>query len=166
MMFKNIIKKLKLKPIPSYQIVFFIVVVCFLHTIGFRYDNDFWFTINQGRYVLNEGFPTTTIFSIHTFDFVYQSWGSGVIYYLTYQYLGLYGIIALIEIVSILTCYFFYKLCFLVSNNKRKSLLFTLLALLLYISFIVTRPHIFTVLNLVIMLYLLILVTINFIASD
>ena len=154
-MLKKILAKLKLKPLPSYQLAYFVVILSFFKTLGFRYDNDFWFTINQGRYVLEHGFLTTAINSIHNFDFIYQSWGSGVLFYTLYNYLGLYGMALLLITISILTMYFFYKLCFLVSNNKRSSLLITLIAFALYSVYIVTRPHIFTVLNLVIMLYLL-----------
>ena len=155
MAIKKIIEKLKLKPLPTYQIAYLVVLLPFLIMLRFEFDNDFWFTINQGRYVLNHGFPTALIYSIHNFDFVFQSWGSGVIFYLVYNYLGLYGIIILITIVAILTSYFFYKLCFLVSNSKRASTIITLLSFILYFAYVVSRPHIFTVLNLVIMLYLL-----------
>ena len=51
----------------------------------YLYDNDFWFTINQGRYILNNGFPTTVISTIHEgLSFVYQSWGTGTLFYLAY----------------------------------------------------------------------------------
>lgn len=155
MKLKKFLSKLKLKPLPTFQIAYFTTILCFFHIIGFKIDNDFWFTINQGRYVLEHGFPTTAIYSIHNFDFIFQSWGSGVLYYLVYNYLGIYGLMSLIIIVSLLTCYFFYKLCYLISNNKRGSLIMTIIAFILYVSFVVTRPHIFTVLNLVIMFYLL-----------
>ena len=33
-----------------------------LYLIGnYTIDNDFWFTINQGRYVITNGFPNTVI---------------------------------------------------------------------------------------------------------
>ena len=155
MFLKKIINKLNLKPIPSYQYAYLICMIIFFRMISFQYDNDFWFTINQGRYVLEHTFPTFAINSIHNIDFLYQSWGTGVLFYTVYNYIGQYGMIALMLIVSLLTVYFFYKLCYVISNNKRASLIITTLALLLYSFFIVTRPHIFTVLNLVIMLYLL-----------
>ena len=155
MIIKRIIKKLNLKPLANYQLSYFIFLIPFLRMLGFQYDNDFWFTINQGRYILEHSFPTIAINSIHNIDFIYQSWGTGVTFYLIYNYLGLYGIIFLLLIISALTLYFFYKLCFTVSNNKRGSLIITIFASILYSLFIVTRPHMFTILNLVIMLYLL-----------
>ena len=156
MKIKNLFSKIKFRPLPSYQLAYLVVILVFFHMLGFQYDNDFWFTINQGRYVLEHSFPTTAIYSIHNLDFLFQSWGSGVVFYTVYNYVGLYGIVSLMIIVSGLTMFFFYKLCFITSNNKRGSLLITIIAYLLYnVFFIVSRPHIFTVLNLVIMLYLL-----------
>ncbi len=123
---------------------------------SFNFDNDFWFTINQGRYVIENGFPIKAINVIHDIDFIYQSWGSGVLYYLVYHYTGVYGIIAIMVTVMELITYFYYKLCYRVSNNKRSSLIITIFTMILYyLYFFSTRPHIFTTLNLTIMLYLL-----------
>ena len=155
MIIKRIINKLKLKPLPSFQIAYLTILMVFFRLLNFRYDNDFWFTINQGRYVIEHSFPRVAINSIHNIDFLYQSWGTGTLFYLIYNYLGLYGMIFLIICVSLLTLYFFYKLCFLVSNNKRGSIIMTLITSVFYSFYITTRPHMFTVLNLVLMLYLL-----------
>ena len=155
MFLKKIVSKLKLKPLANYQLAYFVALIPFFCIITAQYDNDFWFTINQGRYVLEQGFPVKAINSIHDISFIYQSWGSGTLFYLIHNYIGFYGIVFLLLSVSLLTAFFFYKLCFVVSNNKRGSLYITAIAMLLYLSFIVTRPHIFTVLNLVISLYLL-----------
>ncbi len=155
MKLKRIIQKLNLKPLPNYQFVYLIALLGFFRMLGFKYDNDFWFTINQGRYVLEHSFPTVAINLVHNIDFIYQSWGTGTLFYIIYNNFGLYGMASLLIIVSLLTMFFFYKLCLLVSNNKRGSLINTIIAMILYSFFVVTRPHIFTVLNLVIMLYLL-----------
>ncbi len=155
MKLKRIIQKLKLKPLPNYQLAYLIALLGFFRLLGFKYDNDFWFTINQGRYVLEHSFPTIAINSIHNIDFIFQSWGTGTLFYIIYNIFELYGMAFLLIIVSLLTMFFFYKLCFLISNNKRGALLNTIIVMVLYSFFIVTRPHIFTVLNLVIMLYLL-----------
>ena len=155
MKIKKIMKKLKLRSFPNYQFAYLIILIIVFRMIGFKYDNDFWFTINQGRYILEHSFPTVAINSIHNLNFVYQSWGTGTLFYIIYHYFGIYGMTILLSIVSALTMFFFYKLCFLISNNKRGSLYNTLIALILYSYYIVTRPHMFTVLNLVIMLFLL-----------
>ena len=121
----------------------------------FGIDNDFWFTINQGRYVLSNGFPTTVINVIHDLPFVYQSSGSGVLFYLIYNYLGNYGIMIMTLILLELISYFYYKLCLLVSKNNYRSIILTTLFMLIFLLYTFPRPHLFTVLNLVVILYLL-----------
>ena len=79
------IKKLKLRSLPNYQWIYFIIVLLFLPLLRFSYDNDFWFTINQGRYILNNGFPHIAINSIHDISWIYQSWGSCTLFYVVYQ---------------------------------------------------------------------------------
>jgi hypothetical protein len=150
------IKHFKLKDLANYQYIYAILLIIAIKIGLFSYDNDFWFTINQGKYVLENGFPTKAIYSIHNIPFLYQSWGTGTLFYLIYNKLGYIGMILLLAIVGILTSYFFYKLCFVISNKKKLSLKITFLMMLLYTPFfLVTRPHIFTVLNLIIILYLL-----------
>lgn len=148
----NIIKK-----IPCINLICILVIIPFLRIIpSFTLDNDFYFTINQGRYVLEHGFPTIAINSIHELDFIYQSWGSGTLFYLIYHYLGNYGLVILLISVMELTSFFFYKLCYTISNKKRLSLGISIITMLLYnYYYFTTRPHIFTVLNLVIILYLI-----------
>ena len=146
-----------IKKIPTCNLIFILFLLPFIRLFLYHtYDNDFWFTINQGRYILEHGFMTKAINVIHDLDFIFQSYGSGVLFYLIYRYLGKIGIVSLLIIISELTAYFFYKLCFTISNKKKKSLIITILVMIIYNTlFLVTRPHIFTNLNLVIMFYLL-----------
>ena len=102
-------KKIKLRALPNYQWIYFIVILLILPFFKFSYDNDFWFTINQGRYILNNGFPNIAINSIHDINCIYQSWGSCTLFYLIYHYLGNSGMIIFMIIFGLLTTYFFYK---------------------------------------------------------
>lgn len=147
----------KIKTIPTCNLFFILLLNPFLRLFLYRqYDNDFWFTINQGRYILQNGFPFKAINIIHNFDFVYQSYGTGIIFYLIYNYFKQYGMILLLIIISTLTAFFYYKLCNVISNNKRKSIIITIIAMTFYNSlYLTTRPHIFTTLNIAILLYLL-----------
>lgn len=153
---KRRLSNIKIRLFAHYQFIYFSVLSIFFRLITFSFDNDFWFSINQGRYILNTGFPLKAINSIHDIDFIYQSWGTGTLFYFIYNNLGFIGIIALLIIISLLTLYFFYKLCYTVSNNKKVSSIVTFLSMFLYFGFfLVTRPHIFTVLNFTILLFLL-----------
>ena len=154
---KKMIKK-KLSNVKiNYLLIIIIVSIPFIKAFfSFDFDNDFWFTINQGRYVIESGFPTKAINSMHDINFIYQSWGSGVLYYLVYNYIGSFGVLLLLISVLELISFFYYKLCLCVSNNKKASLLITMVVSIIYsLYFFSTRPHIFTTLNVTIMLYLL-----------
>ena len=119
------------------------------------FDNDFWFTINQGRYVLENGFPNYVIGTVHEgLNFLYQSYGTGILFHLIYNYLGTIGITILLFLVFEAIIYIFYKLCLLVSNNNKVSLILTTITSIFFYFFITTRPHIFTILNLLLIIYL------------
>ena len=126
-----------------------------LYLIGnYTIDNDFWFTINQGRYVITNGFPNTVISTIHSnLSFIYQSWGTGTIYYLIYKYLGDIGIIIFATLIIETIIYFFYKLCLLVSNNNKVSITLSIVFSMLLYPFLTIRPQLFTILNLVLIMY-------------
>ncbi len=149
-------KNIKFKNLSNLLIFLPFLIPFALFAGKYLYDNDFWFTINQGRYILNNGFPTTVISTIHEgLSFVYQSWGTGVLFYSVYHYLGNYGMLFLMIITLELIVYFYYKLCVLVSNNNYKSIILTTLLMLIFGLYTFPRPHMFTVLNLILILYCL-----------
>ena len=138
--------------------ILFIIPILFFVTENFTIDNDFWFTIAEGKYVLQNGFPHTVPFTIYNnLDFIYQSWGTGVIFYLINKYFGLYGMLFFVIIILTIITYFYHKLCMLVSNNNKiLSTIVTIVTMsLLASTFITTRPQIFTYLNLVLVLYIM-----------
>lgn len=139
-------------------ILLFIISICFFIQNNLTIDNDFYFTVAEGKYVLSNGFPSVVPFTIYdNLDFVYQSWGTGVIFYLIHNYLGNYGMYLFVLIIYLLITYFYYKLCMLVSGNKSIiSAIVTIATMcILSVCFITTRPQIFTYLNLTILLYLM-----------
>lgn len=157
-MLKKIFRKIinKFKNIPILNLLFILFLLPFFKLLNFKsFDNDFWFTINQGRYIIEHGFPTKAINIIHDLDFIYQSYGTGTLFYLIYNYFGNLGMIFLLLIVFELTIFFFYKLCLVVSDNKRTSAIISIITMIMYMPmYFTTRPHVFTTLNLVIMFYL------------
>lgn len=138
--------------------ILFIIPILFFVMENFKIDNDFWFTIAEGKYVLKNGFPHTVPFTIYNnLDFIYQSWGTGVIFYLIHKYFGLYGMLLFVIIIFTIIIYFYHKLCMLVSNNNKiLSTIVTLVSMsFLASTFITTRPQIFTYLNLILVLYIM-----------
>ncbi len=82
-------------------------------------DNDIWFILNSGRYVMANGIPHIEPFSMHeNLSFVMQQWLTDVIYWNVYRFLGSAGLIALICVLSALTVWLIYKTCMLVSDNN------------------------------------------------
>ena len=158
---KKIWKKIK-KYNLSYKICllyFFVpIYLLCLTSANIGKENDIWFLLNHGKYVIKHGFPTIEPFSMHQgFSFVMQQWLSAVIFYLTYSVLGKYGLLLVVNIINLLILYFTYKLCILLTDNrKRLSIVLTCITdVLLTSTFLVLRPQIFTYLLLIITLYIM-----------
>lgn len=145
---------------PPKLLVFLIITIStiFISLSHFRLDNDFWFLINTGKYILNNGFPTIEPFTVHTdMFFVAQQWLTDVIFYLVYDKFDIYGMFVFIVLCDLLIAFLIYKLSMLVSDNKVKISVVTTLIINLFLSasFITTRPQLFDILLLLTEIYLL-----------
>lgn len=139
-------------------ILIFTILILFISLNKFKIDNDFWFLINTGKYILNNGIPIIEPFTIHTnLEFVAQQWLTDVIFYLIHNNFGVYGMYIFITLMSILIVMLIYKISLLVSDNNIKlSIIATLIIyMLLNIDFITTRPQIFDITLLLTEIYLL-----------
>ncbi len=110
-------------------------------------DNDLWFLLAHGRYVLSQGFPQLEPFSIHQgLDFVMQQWLSGVLFQLIHEGAGLLGLALLAAFSAALSAWLFYRLAMGASKGDFPlSLLLTLLFSRMISPVMVTRPYLFTV---------------------
>ena len=116
-------------------------------TVSLNLDNDFWFLLNHGEYILNNGFPTVEPFTIHSgFDFIIQQWLFDVIVCFLFTNFGKSGVLILIYTAALLIAFLIYKLCMLLSDGKfyLSVLLTTYSYLLICMWFMVSRPQIFT----------------------
>ena len=121
-------------------------------------DNDTWFILNYGRYILNHGFPNIDPFTIHEgLNLVIQQWLIDVLFYKTYSLFGNNGIYLIVNLVNIYIVFITYKLLMLVTNNKRNlSVLFTTIIVTLFdLFFLTSRPQIFSTSLLLTELYIL-----------
>jgi len=123
--------------------------------VGLELDNDIWFLLNSGRYVLQHGIPTIEPFTLHQgFSFLMQQWLSATIFWSIYSKLGALGVLALLFVVYVVIVFVVYKLTRLISDNNLAAVflatLFTAAALK---PVMFTRPMIFTLLILVCELY-------------
>lgn len=134
----------------------FLLILYFVRISLFNeIDNDVWFLLNHGRYVIQHGLPFVEPFTIHAgFQFIMQQWLSAVIFWFVYSALGIAGINALVLLFYILIAFVIYKLCMKISeNNFQISFMLTCSISYLIFAFMVARPYIFSTLIFAIALY-------------
>lgn len=142
-----------------FQAFSFLLIPVFIGLLtSTSFDNDIWFLINTGRYIINNGFPIIDPFTIHEgLNLVIQQWLPDILFYLVYNFWGKVGLYIITNLVNIYIIYITYKLLMLVTDQKRNlSVLFTcIITTLIAFSFIVARPQIFSISLLITELYLL-----------
>jgi len=118
-------------------------------------NNDTWFILNSGRYVLQYGIPYTEPFTIHNgLSFVMQQWLSAVIFWKAYVVVGEIGLKIMVFLTYILIIYICFKLCMLLSEkNFFVSFAISLLSGALIIPFMTERPYIFMFLIILLEIY-------------
>lgn len=118
------------------------VLICIKNRIP---DNDIWFLLTLGRYVVQEGIPHIDPFTIHEgLSYIMQQWTSASIFWLIFSKLGKKAFLILIYFVSFTLFFLFYKLCHTVSKNKYLSVIITTIVFTLISEYIILRPQIFT----------------------
>lgn len=138
--------------------LFFLSMFIGLLFISRSLDNDIWFLLSHGRYVVQYGWPTTDPLSMHEgLDFIMQQWLSAVIFWESYVIGGESGPIAVVYIVSTAIICAYYRLLHLVSQSNRNiAIAGTALVMILICKlFMVTRPQIFSLLIFILTVYLL-----------
>ncbi len=126
----------------------------FIHT---DLDNDIWFLLNSGRYVLQNGIPYIEPFTMHqNMSFIMQQWLTAVIYWGAYSKFGVAGLLAIVFLIFACIIRVVYQLAkYLSKGNFIASFLAAFLTALLLTPFLVSRPILFTLLILICELYLL-----------
>ena len=153
-------KKIPINEMPKGFRAFFVLLPLLgtvLILLGAALDNDFYFLYPTGEYIVNNGFPTTDILSMHSsMGIIVQQWLSTVIFYFVYSKLGLFGMTALLEICYLAIMYLSYKLCLKITDNFFISAVCAMaIDFLLAAVFIVTRPQVFTYIIILLELYFL-----------
>lgn len=139
-------------------VVAFLAPMIFLMLINHALDNDSWFVLAEGRYILNNGVYYTDVLSMHSgIEVTVQQYGFAVIFWLAYSVLGPAGLYIMMIILNLLICYLLYKICLLLSNeNKNLSLLIMMLAdCLLIMGFVTTRAQMVSYVILLAVIYVL-----------
>ncbi len=98
-------------------------------------DTDFGWHIRVGEYILqNKTVPKVDIFSFSNPDYpyVYHSWGSEVLLYLSFKTLGFYGATIFYTAILSICVYVLYKIVQLLNKEKTSTLFILTLAPLAY----------------------------------
>ena len=87
----------KLKELKAIDWVFILMVifipVSIILTLFKGLDNDLWYLLSEGRYIIQHGIYHTDMLSMHTgMDIVVQNWLSAVIFWIIYAFMGSNGI--------------------------------------------------------------------------
>ena len=137
--------------------LFFLIMFCPVILTGKFLDNDIWFIMNTGRYILANGFPHIEPFTIHQgFNFMVQQWLSAVLFWTLYSTMGKIGLLLLVSIVYALLILAIFNLSMLVSNRFFfVSFAVTMLSTVIAYNFMVTRPYILSTLFFVVELLIL-----------
>lgn len=119
--------------------------------MNLQLDNDLWFLLNSGRFVLQNGIPTIEPFTLHqNFSFVMQQWLSAVIFWSVYSKLGAIGILALVFVCYCAIVSVTYRLTQYISGgNQIATFLATIMASAALRLVVTSRPMIFTMLLLI-----------------
>ena len=144
--------------IPQKDRTLLIAILFILPILAFKdLDNDTWFLLNCGRYVLANGIPHIEPFTIHEgFSFVMQQWLSAVTFWSIYDLLGAFGVKLLVMLLAGLNIFVFYKLVMRVTEGFFLiSCAVSYVTSILIVFWTVARPGAFSMLILTLELYLL-----------
>lgn len=111
-------------------------------------DNDIFFLLNTGRYLVQNGFTAAEPFTIHQ-DLAYQiqQWLSSVVFWEVYEVGGYLALLALTALLYGMQICILYRVYLLVSEgNQRLSFTLAMLNVFLLSPFKSTRPTMFTLL--------------------
>lgn len=140
-----------------YRAFFALLMLSPLMLIEFNLDNDAWFLLNTGRFILENGFPSIEPFTLHeNMAFMVPQWLSAVVFRYVYVLAGVVGLAVFRGLVFCVSAYVIFSLCRLVSSGRYLvSLGVSLFSLVLLALFYVTRPQIFSALIFLLELYVL-----------
>lgn len=142
--------------LPNRYTLFLLFLPVLLVFQKLQLDNDAWFLFTCGRYVKNYGIPFTEPFTFHeNFHYLMQQWLFALGLYQIYETLGAVFVFFLTGLMFFLTYLFVYRICMMLSNNQFVSAIVTFMSEILAVSYIATRPLVFTVFLLAVTLYVM-----------
>lgn len=128
------------------KILFFLgIFVLFLHPIDS--DGDFFQHVNIGRYVLEKNslpYTDNLTFTAAGKPYLGYSWGTGVIFYLLYKYLGPIGVNLFVAGIATLTAFILFRFLQIITKSDKITFLTLALTLPVIATRFPSRPEIMT----------------------
>ncbi len=140
MIFEQLFNRFKFRKFYFFSLLFLLCITL----SRFIIENDTYWLVNTGKYILSHGFPTTEPFTMHTgLEFSIQQWLTSVIFYFLFN-LGGDFLLAIFDLcIYMLICVTLYKISMILSSNNRLVSYYISIFACLYLSlFIAPRPQI------------------------
>lgn len=139
-------------------VIFFGLALLFTTMFINNLDNDIWYLLSEGRYIVENGIYNIDPLSMHEgLEVVVQNWLSASLFWIVFDWFGEMGLFTLVLICTFFICLLLYKICMLISErNIILSLLLMLTTIVTQIShFIVSRPQVLSFVTLLSLIYVL-----------
>ncbi|MBR4231283.1 MAG: hypothetical protein IKR74_03905 [Bacilli bacterium] len=153
------VKKIKeYKPSKWIYVIFFTLPLFFTLLVIRNLDNDLWYLLSEGRYIVQNGIYKIDPLSMHKgLHVTVQNWASASLFWIIYNLFKEPGMIVLVLICNFFICFFAYKLCLTISDDNKilSMLLMFATSITLSSHYIVTRPQILSFIILLALLYVL-----------
>ncbi len=144
---------IKAEKIYKFLFLFIIIAVPVAIFLIRDLDNDTWFMLNHGRYILKNGlYPEYEPFTVHEgMHFTFQKWLCCVLFWLIYNYCGKLALKVFCLILYLAFDFVMYKLLMYTKPNLSVQHLLTIAVMNVFMGqFMYTRPQLFTYLFLAI----------------
>lgn len=143
----------KIKNIPiQYYLFVLMILPCLIFNKTF--DDDGYFLLKHGEYIINNRIPTIEPFTMHqNLNFVMQQWLYAAIIYLIHNTFGQMAVMFFIMIIFIISTIFLQKTLEIICNNKILSYILTFPSTFIMLFFTRTRPITFTYLLIILLFY-------------
>ncbi len=137
----------------------FVILAFFLIWILFNFylsNYDIWWHLRAGDLILSGGFPKVDVFSFTAAGrpWILHSWGSEVIFSLMYNMFGATGLVVLRAFVVSLTFGILFKIFLRLKVDLLLAILLVITAAEALKFHIIIRPHLFSLLFFVLILYI------------
>lgn len=125
-----------------------IAVFTFANIFPQSYDNDIWFILATGEYIVENGIPYTNPFSLHEdMAIVVQQWLHCIIAYLIYSHFGFVGLGFGVVFLFAVLAFSLYKVGRIIRDDSFGSewILLLMLPVIYTMSpYLTVRPHLYT----------------------